>query len=393
MPATAAKTLSKIKVGLLLDGSFFGGVVCRKPLTMSEDIPTMATDGTRIYYNPKAVNAWTFEENKFVVAHEVMHIVLEHPWRRGTRDAKRWNQACDYAVNYTLVNAKVRDKKTGAMRSCTPGIMPTDGLYNEALFNAGGGTAEGIYDLLPPATDDGNGGQSNGHGDPLDDCMDAPGDQAERAQTLADNKIMVGQVVQAAKACGQLPSTLEQAIDSNGKGVVDWKAAMRDFINAKAKVDLTWQKFNRRLLAQDIYLPSLNGYRIGEIAFWQDVSGSIMPKERDAYFNEQVAIKQDLMPPAMHVGYFTEKVVRFDTYDEDEDIRAVKVGSGGTAFSPIFAYMADNGVEPACCVILTDLECNDFGPEPAYPVLWVSTGRDDAPWGQVVMMKNIGLHE
>jgi hypothetical protein len=32
---------------------------------------------------------------------------------------------------------------------------------------------------------------------------------------------------------------------------------------------------------------------------------------------------------------------------------------------------------------LTDLISDDFGDEPNYPVLWVSTTDRDAPWGSI----------
>ena len=61
-------------------------------------------------------------------------------------------------------------------------------------------------------------------------------------------------------------------------------------------------------------------------------------------------------------------------------------GTGGTAFSPIFAFMQDNDIHPVATVVLTDLYCSDFGAVPAFPVLWVSNGATAAPWGEVVKM-------
>jgi predicted metal-dependent peptidase len=40
-----------------------------------------------------------------VLAHEVMHPALQHHTRRGDRDQKRWNMACDYAINPLLLDA------------------------------------------------------------------------------------------------------------------------------------------------------------------------------------------------------------------------------------------------------------------------------------------------
>jgi hypothetical protein len=46
--------------------------------------------------------------------------------------------------------------------------------------------------------------------------------------------------------------------------------------------------------------------------------------------------------------------------------------------------MAERNIEPVATVFLTDLCCNDFGPAPDHPVLWVSNELDEAPWGEVV---------
>ena len=55
---------------------------------------------------------------------------------------------------------------------------------------------------------------------------------------------------------------------------------------------------------------------------------------------------------------------------EDDEPVISPHGGGGTAFSPIFKYMQEKDIDPVACVVLTDLCCDDFGDEPAYPVLW-----------------------
>ena len=54
-----------------------------------------------------------------------------------------------------------------------------------------------------------------------------------------------------------------------------------------------------------------------------------------------------------------------------------------------FCKLSLNGFLPKAsvsCVFLTDLECSDFGDAPDYPVLWVSTEKGEAPFGQIVLM-------
>ncbi|RYE83421.1 MAG: hypothetical protein EOO75_19355, partial [Myxococcales bacterium] len=84
-----------------------------------------------IYLNPDA--PLSADEWLFVVAHEVLHVALDHPGRRAGRDPFVWNLACDFVINGWLVEMGV-----GAM----PGI---GALHDVALA---GLSAETIYDRL-----------------------------------------------------------------------------------------------------------------------------------------------------------------------------------------------------------------------------------------------------
>jgi len=70
---------------------------------MSGAVPTMATDGRRIVYDPAFVNSLQPAELEAVLAHEVLHCALGHHCRRGQRDPRLWNEAADLAINPLLV--------------------------------------------------------------------------------------------------------------------------------------------------------------------------------------------------------------------------------------------------------------------------------------------------
>jgi predicted metal-dependent peptidase len=50
------------------------------------DVQTMATDGTTLFYAPDFVATLPDAELVGVMAHQVMHCALLHPFRRGSRD-------------------------------------------------------------------------------------------------------------------------------------------------------------------------------------------------------------------------------------------------------------------------------------------------------------------
>ena len=44
-------------------------------------------------------------------------------------------------------------------------------------------------------------------------------------------------------------------------------------------------------------------------------------------------------------------------------------GRAGTSFRPLGEYVEERGIHPACLIYFSDMECGDYGPESAYPVM------------------------
>ena len=371
--AALERRLSKVKVSLLLEYPFFGNLALGMPHEINYTVPTAATNGKRIIYNPDFCAKLCDKELLFLVAHECGHPMLEHPYRRGKREPWRWNKACDYIVNQLLVEEKIGKLIDGA-------------LYDPTLHRQGNGTTENIYDLLPEEPQGGGGGGYGEPGNPLDDCQDAEGTPAEIEQAAAEWKVKVAQAAQAARVAGKLSGGLERFVGSVLQPKVQWEDVMARFFE-RAKTDArSWARFNRRMLSQGIYLPSIGGEALGEVAFAVDCSGSIDEKQLNQFAAEIRKVKDDLHPVKLHVIYFDSRVSHYECYEGDDTLNIKPHGGGGTAFSPVFRYIEAHGIDPVACVFLTDLCCSDFGPEPGYPVLWVSTDEGKAPFGEVVLM-------
>ena len=101
----ASIRIQKARTTLLLDHPFFGSLLFRLKGREQRSIPTMATDGESLYYNPEFVDTLNSATLAGVLAHEVMHPALQHHVRRSGRDPRRWNEACDYAINPLLLDA------------------------------------------------------------------------------------------------------------------------------------------------------------------------------------------------------------------------------------------------------------------------------------------------
>jgi predicted metal-dependent peptidase len=372
---TNSEKLSKAKAKLIMRQPFFASLCCTMPLVENKNlaIPTMATDGKTIWFDPGFVEQCSVDEIVFVLCHEVSHKVFAHMFRRGQRDPVKWNIAGDFIINNMLIGDSV-------------GSPPQGVLHDPQLVVDGGGTTDGVYNLLPDPPKQGGKGGGKGH-QQWDECMDSPGDAAEQAAAEAEAKVQIAQAAQAAKMCGKLGANLERFVDLALKPKVAWQDVLRRFISAKAKVDYSYARPKRRFLAEDLYLPSLTGERLGELVVAVDCSGSISQQEINEFAAEILAIHQDCRPTDLHLVYFHHEVSRVDSFGQDDTPHITPNGTGGTAFSPIFKEIDKRDFHPAACVVLTDLCCSDFGPVPEYPVLWVSNCQSEAPWGEVVMMK------
>lgn len=379
--------LNKARAALIIDQPFFASILLPMPISEGSDTHTMETDGASILFNKEWTDKLTLDETIFVLAHETLHCVFDHMGRRGTRGPNRWNQAADYIINKILIDDRV-------------GSMPHGGLHNPSLVAQGNGTADGVYNLLPEEDENKQAGTPGGALDHVNDAGTengtAPTDQAKMNQASADIKVRVIAAKNAAKMQGKLSAGMARLVDDLCTPVVDWKTELRKYLSEKAKTEYTYARPKRRFLAEDYYLPSLSGDRMGPLVIAIDCSGSTWsePKLLDSFAAEINAIREDLKPSALDVVYFDSKVCKIDPVDPDSEIVITPMGGGGTAFSPVIEYVNSKEMAPACTIFLTDLQCDDYGPKPEYPVLWVALGKLDpyyskrVPYGDILEVSN-----
>jgi predicted metal-dependent peptidase len=105
--STTALSAARSRLILSKDtcSAFFAALALRLEAMPTWDVPTLATDGERLLFNPEYTISLSEREVVGVVAHEVLHCALGHHARRGLRDPMRWNIACDLAVNPVLLGA------------------------------------------------------------------------------------------------------------------------------------------------------------------------------------------------------------------------------------------------------------------------------------------------
>lgn len=393
---TPDQRLVRARTQLLLNHPFFGTLAIRLKLVPG-DLPTMATDGRRIVYNPQFVQQLKPAELEGVLAHEVMHCALAHHCRRGNRNPKVWNQAADYAVNPLLLAAGM--------------TLPAGVLVNPEFANV---SAEEIYARLsqesagsspeqPPTAPSPNGGASPGAprseatevgadasqpgiGEVLD-AVDEDGKPATHASVERQQRewaIAAEQAIRTAQACGREPAGIERILKEARESAVDWRSVLRDFIAATRPSDYRWSPPNRRFVSRGLYLPSVERSGAGEMVIAVDTSGSIGPTELEQFAGEINAIAIDVEPERVHVIYCDAAVQSVEEFLQGDPIVLHPAGGGGTDFRPAFQWVEENGIAPKCLIYLTDLCCRSYPDAVDYPVLWVTDSHHTAPIGDTI---------
>ena len=358
----------KARSRLILDNPFFGTLCLRLKPVERDDIDTGATDGKHLFYNPKWFGKLSDLERIGFLAHEVMHVVFMHHLRRQERHAEKWNVAADYVINLILADNKF--------------ILPSGGLYDEQYRDM---TTEHVYSILPEPP----GGFAaellkGGCGIDVLDHPDAG--TAESAGAIESQlTVAINQAAEAARAQGKLPGSMESIIEDIIKPKVDWRAVLARFLRANTNSDFSWIRPNRRFIWQGMYMPSMYNPCLEEIAIAVDTSGSVSDEELQMFTSETSAILQDLTPERVHFIQCDTQVHQDDEYTRESLPLKVKYqGRGGTSFSPVIDYINEKHPRVAALVYLTDLGSSDFGDQPPYPVLWVTTCKGEAPYGEII---------
>jgi predicted metal-dependent peptidase len=88
-----------------------------------------------IFVNPDA--GLSELEWRWVLIHEILHVVLEHQQRLGQRDRLLWNVACDYVINNWLEQMGVGMRPQGVLFKPDYQGRDAESIYDELLRNGG----------------------------------------------------------------------------------------------------------------------------------------------------------------------------------------------------------------------------------------------------------------
>lgn len=369
---------------ILLKDPFFGSLLLNLTLKEEPDMPyDMGTDGKFIYFNPTYAKKAKASNIRTTLIHELLHCVLLHITRRGNRDPKIWNIACDYVVNYYIQHS-------------TDYYLSKDFLYK---YKYGGMTAEQVYeDLLktlpePDVDSDyqkalGSGGKMHepGEGDP----DDIPNDGEIEVSLEEQWKANIVQAQNIAKTSGYGTSGLETMVEEILNPTLPWHIILMDLLQEQNQADYTWSRPNICFMANNIYLPSAHSQSAAELVIALDTSCSVSEEELAIMQAELNGILETIRPKSMTVIHCDTQIHKVDEYDEqDLPVYINFAGRGGTEFKPVFDYVQENIEEVKCLVYFTDLGARFNFDEPDYPVFWVNTyDKANAPMGTTLHINN-----
>jgi predicted metal-dependent peptidase len=335
-------------------------------------------------------------EKNWIIIHEVMHPALKHLWRKGDRNHKKWNFACDYAIHSIIM--QFIDSSNSGMKDKLK--APPGALINRDYDDK---PAEEIYDLLPENYDNSNGnGSGNGSGDgqtPLDDHSKW---EESETQTNGQTKSVdwEGRLISAAKAAesksaGDMPGFLKRLLNKLTKPQKDWRQLLAEFVEV-VNDDYSWNPPDKRFTDFDFFMPDLTDQTevVKNIIFYIDTSGSIGDKELAVAYSEIVgAIEQYRGKLKGKLGFFDHVAYSLYDFEDVESVLAIRPeGGGGTNFHAPFEYVTENvdSEEVAGIIMLTDGYC-DFPPESIAndkPVLWLINNEEiTPPWGLYTTLK------
>lgn len=344
-------------------------------------VPTMGVsmdhNNIVIHYNKEFVNKLSDQSLRFVICHELYHVILAHVFAR-LNNHEISNMAADIEINqhpyltipkelnnevldYASFNLPAGDARETYYKTLMERMMKNGGKASmKALAGGGNGGNKQVID------------DHGGWSEMSDDVQEV---WRERVQNL----------IEQAAARGNVPGGMIEKIRSKWKRHKDLGKLLRRVVGKHIAASVHeasyWKKRNKRF-------PKYSGtrdYYSPKFAIAIDTSGSMSTDQLETAYSLCKWIKK--------LGY-VGKLLQCDAQvTEAVDINKMRgeidmKGRGGTSSIPIFEWIEKNKFNPDMLIFMTDLYTDYVPKPPSYKVLWVSVSKEgDAPkppFGRVI---------
>ena len=409
MQAAAAQvTIERGIVHLIRNKAFFGHLLASMERRRDSSCPaSMAVEvhaaGVRLLYDPERFHSdgipWSVEWLAAVLEHECRHVILDHATRRGDREARKWQIACDLAINQDLsglppghLHPDQYDLPTGLGAEAFYAKLPDQDEEQQGAPGAPG--EDPAPDVAPQGNGDGNGPGEGGQGDSRpsgDMCSgaawaDKPGGVAERCV-----RNLVEQAIEAAK--GDAPAEAKRLVERVDEEAADYAFFLRRFCHGLQRRGHRTTRLRAHRRYGDLF-PGRKPRRRGRVAVLVDTSGSIGAAQLSMFWAELKSIAAQVDTIVVECDAKIHAVYELGPHDDEPTFH----GGGGTVFHDVFTALGGgvgglrterHVMEQAAALLqgceglvaLTDGAASVPTRDPGLPVLWALTMDRTPPAG------------
>jgi len=322
--------LNKAKIALMYtaDSAFFTTLLFSLRIFWDPRIPTAATNGTKIFLNPKFFMSLSPEERVFLLLHETLHCAYLHMIRLKDLEQDRGNMAADYVINLQLVERGF--------------VMPKNGLLNHDFKDM---HTKQVYDLLEPQC-------TMPKGIPKD-LMEPAGNPELTEAEMQD--ILVRAEIQSKVSedkLGTIPGEIQIFLDKLLRPKLPWNRILQKYLHSFAKTDYSFRKLNRRFFPKHL-LPSLYSNQLMKIGIAIDASGSVTDTDFNRFVTETHSILRMMQPESISLIHFDTEIRAVNNIKNVRELMQVRfTGRGGTKIEPVLEWANKN--KPQLLLIFTD---------------------------------------
>lgn len=387
--------------------ALYSGVIMMGESHITDENYTAYTDGLNKKYSRSFMAKLKDDEVRGIILHENLHVALMHIGRHKDlmrENAMLANVAMDIVVNNIITN--LEDKSL-----CK---LPEGGIV-EPKYD--GWSVREIYNDLkkqnpPPPQGGGTGVGSNGSGQgekqinvngktydvSNGDEHDMSGMEGKSVEEMKQMEEGVNRALrEGGMLAGRLGTKVPRTIEQSLVAEVDWKRELQDYVKTatSGKDELTWRRFHRGLLANDILAPSTESETVSEVLFAVDTSGSIGNDALAAVASEIASACEVCRPEKVRVIWWDTEVhgeqIFTDDYSNIKNLLKPQ-GGGGTRVSSVSEYIIEKKLNPDCTIILTDGYLEDrITWDTDVDTMWLVKGnsRFDPPKGKKLIIERV----
>ena len=379
--------ITRAKVKLHDTNPFFSYLVINlKVKDRSDDVPSMGVNLLgELAYNEDFVMELTEGVMQGTLVHEIMHLVLDHLTRIGSRNRMLWNIAGDIVVNDMVVtnglelpeNTLIPENHSITVQGYTVKNIDKKSvyvIYDELYHNLDNKSMSKCSNCEQGSGKDGDGKSSgcpNGNGSKCrykgfdEHGYGDDGSKDEKGRDLTESQIKeardkwrsaLAEAATYSRQQGTMPVGMDRVVDEILEGTVSWRHKLYKYITNDIPFDFTYRRPTKKSYSIGTYLPDTKKETLRCIVSI-DSSGSIQQKELSEFLAEITSIAKSFHSIEMSLIVCDAGI--HDVVDVKNGnlskIRNMKVkGGGGTSHTPIVEWINKNEPNTKLYISLTD---------------------------------------